>query len=80
MGDVRKAIPKVEAVIKQADPEVIVQGTLYDEVSGRLFVTLIKGVRKKIITLPAHYFDGDMERVKQAIERGVERLQEEPVG
>ena len=80
MEDVRRAIPRVEALIKEIDPETIVQGTLYDEVSGRLFVTVVKGVRKKIFTLPGHYFDGDMEKVRQIIERNLQRLQEEPVG
>ena len=80
MEDIRKAIPKVEALIKQTDPDVIVQGTLYDEVSSRLFVTVIKGVRKKIITLPTHYFGDDMEKINQTIEHALRRLQDEPIG
>ena len=80
MEDVRKAIPKVEAFIKQTDPEVIVQGTLYDEVSSRLFVTVIKGLRKKIITLPAHYFGDDMKKINQTLEHGLQQLQDEPIG
>jgi hypothetical protein len=74
-------IAKTESIIKQADPEVIVQGTMYDEPSSRLYVTVVKGVRKTDIVLPRHYFEnGSGERVEKNVRAALARLERTPVG
>jgi hypothetical protein len=78
MTNIRKMIPKVEARIKQADPEVITERTFYDEVSDRLFVTIVKGPRKTEIMLLGRDF-GDAQ-VDRAVAQGVARLEHTPIG
>lgn len=80
MENIRKVKSIVESVIKQLDPEVMIQGTLYDEVSSRLFVTVVKGSRRKIFTLPVRLFEDGLEKINRAIEQNIKRLQEEPIG
>jgi hypothetical protein len=81
MTDVRKLIPKVESVIKTADPDAIVGRTFYDDMSGRLFVTIFKGSRKAdIVLLGRDMVNGNDQRIKQAVDAGVNRLQHSPIG
>ena len=80
MGNLRKAIPKVEAAIKRLDPDVIVQRTFYDEVSDRLYVGVVKGLREMEIVLLAHDFDDDLlKRVNQSLEDGLKKLEQAPI-
>lgn len=81
MADVRKMKAAVEAAIKGLDPKVITQGLFYDDASGRLFVTIIKGSRKVSVALRERDFsNGSSEKVSRAIEDGVERLKHIPIG
>lgn len=80
MGNLRKAIPKVEAAIKRLDPKVIVQRTFYDEVSNRLYVGVVKGLRETEIVLLGHDFDDDLlKRVNQSLEDGLKKLEHAPI-
>ena len=80
MGNLRKAIPTVEAAIKRIDPEVIVQRTFYDEVSDRLYVGVVKGLREIEIVLLAHDFKDDLlKRVNQSLEDGLKKLEQAPI-
>ncbi|HET8677980.1 MAG TPA: hypothetical protein VFO63_19420 [Blastocatellia bacterium] len=80
MGNLRKAIPTVEAAIKRIDPDVIVQRTFYDEVSDRLYVGVVKGLREMEIVLLAHDFKDDLlKRVNQSLEDGLKKLEQAPI-
>lgn len=80
MTDVRQMKARVEAAVKRVDPKVMT-GTFYDDASDRLFVTIVKGSRKVSVTLRAQDFgNGDAGKVDQAIEDGLRRLQDTPVG
>ncbi|HKP84445.1 MAG TPA: hypothetical protein VJZ26_00015 [Blastocatellia bacterium] len=80
MTNVRKLIPKVEAAIKRIDPDVIVQRTFYDEVSDRLYVGIVKGLRETDIVLLGHEFeDGLLKSVNESIEQGVRKLEHTPI-
>lgn len=71
---------KVEAAIRKADPE-LVTGTFYDEASDRLFVTIIKGSRKVSVTLRGRDFlNGASETISRAVEDGLRRLKNAPIG
>jgi len=71
---------KVEAAIRKVDPE-LVTGTFYDEASDRLFVTIIKGSRKVSVTLRGRDFlNGDSETISRAVEDGLRRLKNAPIG
>jgi hypothetical protein len=71
---------KVEAAIKKGDPDAIT-GTFYDDASDRLFVTIIKGARKVSVTLRGRDFsNGDSEKVSRAVEDGLRRLKNTPIG
>jgi hypothetical protein len=80
MGNLRKAIPTVEAAIKRMDPDVIVQRTFYDEVSDRLYVGVVKGLREMEIVLLGHDFEDDLlKRVNQSLEDGLKKLEQAPI-
>ena len=80
MGNLRKAIPKVEAAIKRLDPEVIVQRTFYDEVSDRLYVGVVKGLREiEIVLLGLDFEDDLLKRVNQSLEDGLKKLENAPI-
>ena len=71
---------KVEAAIKKVDPDAVT-GTFYDDASDRLFVTIIKGARKVSVTLRGRDFsNGDSEKVSRAVEDGLRRLKNTPIG
>ena len=71
---------RVEAAIKKVDPEVMT-GTFYDDASDRLFVTIVKGSRKISVTLRGRDFgNGDLEKIDNAIQDGLRRLQVTPIG
>ena len=71
---------KVEAAIRKVDPEAIT-GTFYDDASDRLFVTIIKGPRKVSVTLRGRDFlNGDSETIIRAVEDGLRRLKNAPIG
>jgi hypothetical protein len=80
MGDLRKFIPKIEAAVKRIDPKVIVQRTFYDEVSDRMYVGIVKGLRETDIVLLGHDFEDDLlKRVNQSLEQGVKKLEHTPI-
>ncbi|HEX5734668.1 MAG TPA: hypothetical protein VF131_17680 [Blastocatellia bacterium] len=80
MGNLRKAIPTVEAAIRRLDPEVIVQRTFYDEVSDRLYVGVVKGLREVEIVLLGHDFEDErLKRVNQSLEDGLKKLEQVPI-
>lgn len=81
MTEARKLTLKVEAAIKRADPKVITERTFYDEISDRLFVTIVKGPRKTdIIFIGSEFGNGDGERIDRMVERSLERLKHTPIG
>lgn len=80
MGNLRKAIPTVEAAIKRLDPDVIVQRTFYDEVSDRFYIGVVKGLREMEIVLLGHDFEDDLlKRVNQSLEDGLKKLEHAPI-
>lgn len=80
MADVRRMKARVDAAIKRADPKAIT-GTFYDDASDRLFVTIFKGPRKISVALRGRDFaNGDADRVDRAIEDGLRRLKQTPIG
>ena len=80
MIDVGRMKAKVEAAIKLADPKTMT-GTFYDGASDRLFVTIYKGTRKISVALRGKDFgNGDSKKLDLAIEDGLRRLQETPIG
>jgi hypothetical protein len=73
-------IATVDSMVKKIDPKVIVQRSFYDEVSGRLFVSLVKGRREYEVMLSGRYFgNGDLSKVEQSIKAGIERVQHQPI-
>ena len=81
MNNIKSMIATVDSTVKKLDPKVIVQRTFYDEVSGRLFVSLVKGPRVYEVILSGRNFgNGDSESVEQSIKAGIDRLQHQPVG
>ena len=80
MTDVRQMKARVEAAIKRLDPKAIT-GMFYDDASDRLFVTIFKGPRKISVALRGRDFgNGDSEKLNNAIEDGLRRLQHTPIG
>ena len=80
MTNVRQMKAKVEAAIKRVDSKLIA-GTFYDDASDRLFVTIVRGPRKISVTLRGRDFgNGDSKKVDKAIEDGLRRLQDTPIG
>ena len=80
MGDLRNVIPKIEASIKRIDPDIIVQRTFYDEVSDRLFVGIVKGLRETEIMLFRQDFEDDLlKRVNQTLEQAIKSLEHTPI-
>lgn len=80
MADVRQMKARVEAAIKQADPEAIT-GTFYDAASDRLFVTIVKGSRKISVALRGRDFgNGGAEKINRAVKDGIRRLGSTPIG
>jgi len=81
MTDARKMIPRIEALIKRADPKAITARTFYDDASNRLYVTIVKGSRKTDITLLGDYLTGNHhEETERLIKEAVARLQHTPIG
>jgi hypothetical protein len=80
MSDLRKVIPKVEAAIKRIDPDIIVQRTFYDEISNRLYIGIVKGLRETEIMLFSQDFEDDLlKRVNQSLEQGIKKLEHTPI-
>jgi len=80
MTNVRRMKAIVNAAIKRLDPKAIAEGNFYDDVSGRLFVTIFKGARKISVSLREQDFDDGSEKIDRAIADGVRRLAETPIG
>ena len=80
MTEVRKMKARVAAAIKRVDPKAVT-GTFYDDASDRLFVTIVKGPRKINVTLRGRDFaNGGGEKIDRAIEDGLKRLENTPIG
>jgi len=74
-------IATVDSIVKKLDPKVIVQRSFYDDVSGRLFVSLVKGRREYEVMLSGSSFsNGDLTKVEQSMKAGVDRVQHQPIG
>jgi hypothetical protein len=79
--DVRKVKPLLEYTIKQIDPDVIVGGTFYDEASDRFFLTIFDGRRKVEVMVPSRDCEnGRMDKVKDTLNRALEKLKRTPIG
>ena len=80
MIDVPQMKAKVEAAIKRADPQTMTN-TFYDGASDRLFVTIVKGSRKISVALRGKDLgNGASEKLGAAIDDGLRRLQDTPIG
>lgn len=80
MTNVRQMKARVEAAVKRLDPKLFA-GTFYDDASDRLFVTIVNGSRKISVTLRGRDFgNGDSKKIDHAIEDGLRRLQDAPIG
>jgi hypothetical protein len=81
MEKTRRMIATVNSLVKKLDPKVIVDRTFYDEVSGRLFISLVSGQRGHEFNLHSRDFDnGDLKKLSQSIQAGIERIQNQPIG
>ena len=81
MNNIRKMTATVDSIVKKLDPKVIVQRAFYDDVSGRLFVSLVKGRRVYEVVLQGRSFgNGDLTEVEQSVKAGVDRIQHQPIG
>lgn len=81
MSDIRRMIPKIEVAVKRIDPDVIIQSSFYDDVSNRLFLTLVDGPRRTQVTFTNYDFnDEGMERVSRALRASVDKLKLVPIG
>jgi hypothetical protein len=81
MRDRRKLSARVDSIVKQNDAKAMVQRAFYDDASDRLFITLVKGLRRVNLTLAARDLDGDdHSRAEQVIRRGIAYLDQAPVG
>ncbi|MEK6302064.1 MAG: hypothetical protein AABO41_15245 [Acidobacteriota bacterium] len=81
MLDVSKLIPRIEALIKRADPKVITERTFYDAASNRLYIGLVKGSRKTEFTLQGNRLTSDhQDETVRLIEEALGRLSRVPVG
>ena len=80
MNNARKMIATVDSMVKRLDPKIIVQRSFYDEVSSRLFVSLVKGRREYEVMLAGRDFaSGDLKKVEQSIQAGIDRVQHQPI-
>ena len=79
-NDRKRFIAVVTGKVKKLDPDTTVQGTLFDEPSGRVFVTLVRGPRRTQIALLARDFDNDASRIDPALAEAVRKLPELPIG
>jgi hypothetical protein len=70
----------VTGKVKKLDPETTVQGTLLDEPSGRMFVTLVRGSRRTQFALLTRDFDNDASRIDLVLAEAVRKLPEMPIG
>jgi len=83
MADARLLKAKVDAAIKRTGSGVIAERTFYDEVSGRLYVTIFKGPRKTDFVLRVREFEnGDSanKAIEQTVKDAVARLEHTPIG
>jgi len=81
MDKTRRMIATVNSLVKKLDPKVIVDRTFYDDVSGRLFVSLVKGQRGHEFNLHNRDFDNDdLKELSQSIQAGIDRIQHQPIG
>ena len=80
MNNIRNMIATVDSIVKKLDPKVIVNRSFYDDVSGRLFVSLVKGRREYEVVLSGSSFgNGDLTKVEQSMKAGVDRVQHQPI-
>ena len=81
MNNIRNMIATVDSMVKKLDPKVIVQRSFYDDVSGRLFISLVKGRRVYEVMLSGRFFgNGDLGKVEESLKAGIDRIQHQPVG
>jgi hypothetical protein len=67
--------------IKNLDREVILQGALYDEVTERVVVTLVKGRKRTSFILNGRWFDNDHGKLlDETLKEEVKRLKNTPAG
>jgi hypothetical protein len=81
MEKTRRMIGTVHHLVKELDPNVIVDRTFYDDASGRLFISLVLGQRGHEFNLHYRDFDkGDLKKLSESIQAGVEAVQHQPIG
>ena len=80
MTEVRKMKVRVDAALKRLDPKAIVLTNFFDDASERMFVTIVKGPRKISVTLRGCDFTNGADKINRAIEEGLQRLRQTPIG
>jgi len=76
MIEARKLASRVEAAIKRADTDVIIDRAFYDDISDRLYINVVKGSRKTEIMLTIK----DEKEIDRLVEQGLLRLRNTPIG
>ena len=80
MAEVGKMKARIEAAMKRIDPKVTLLTTFFDEASDRMFVTIVKGPRKILVTLRGRDFTEGADKIDSMMEKSVERLTHMPIG
>lgn len=81
MTEARKAASRIEAALKHADPQIIVERTFYDEISNRLYVNVVKGSRKtEIVLVGRERSNNDQQEIDRLVEQCLLRLKNMPIG
>ncbi|HMG34752.1 MAG TPA: hypothetical protein VKM94_12505 [Blastocatellia bacterium] len=83
MPDITQLKAKVDAAVKRADSGIVAERSFFDEISDRLFVTIVKGSRKtEFVLRPSHLTngEGDTKEIDRTVQEAVTRLQKTPIG
>jgi hypothetical protein len=82
MTDGKSLKSRIDDAIKSADKDVIVERSFFDDISERLYVTIVKGSRKvEFILKPRGLASGDGEReIERVVKEALSRLSRAPIG
>jgi hypothetical protein len=81
MRDRRRLAAIVDSIVKRNDGGAMVQRAFYDDASDRVFVTLVKGLRRVNLTLRRVDLEtSDRSKAEQTIKENIAQLDTVPVG
>jgi hypothetical protein len=81
MNQTRRMTAVIDSKVRRLDPKTIVQGTMFDEPSGRVFVTLVRGSRRTEVSLLVRDLEENhSESVDRALEHAIKILPSLPIG